>query len=187
MRSSWSRSVEHFFITGLPRSRTLWLANYFSFGWSLCHHELTFEAIDRDMEFDGGEFRLRMLDNPCRYIGNSDSGMLPFWREIGDLFPHAPWLVVTRPENEVRASLAAAGIDQAGVAEMSRHLDDLMFSLQPLVVRFSDIDREIEQLERYLTPDAYYPDSRRRMLLRANATVTDRRVAEIKEHFTCRG
>ena len=60
-----------FIITGLPRSRTSWLANLFNYGPCLCLHDGT--ATDKNVPMLLDQFANRNPD--IKHIGNSDSGI----------------------------------------------------------------------------------------------------------------
>lgn len=79
-----------FFITGLPRSRTCWLANLFTTRESFCYHDLLGQvadvpALQRDLTPDAG-----------RSVGDSDSGLLFAHRWFKAKYPEARWLLVQR-------------------------------------------------------------------------------------------
>lgn len=89
-----------FFITGLPQSRTSWLANLFSTGGVFCHHDLlggvdsveTFLRVLRGESLDGR-------------VGDSDSGLLACYATVMQSFPGARWVLVQREFEEAWNSL----------------------------------------------------------------------------------
>jgi len=90
--------LSKFIITGLPRSRTSWLANLFTYGSSFCMH---------DGLATGNDFfcRLRAVaasDSSIRYVGNSDSG-IPMFMPPSE-FDDCKVLVVLRDKKECFAS-----------------------------------------------------------------------------------
>lgn len=95
-----THSVNHFFITGLPRSRTAWLANFFTYAKSFCWH---------DASTRGGEIGIHTLVKnlervKSEYCGDSDSALIFYAGELVRIFPEARWLLVHRPAAEARAS-----------------------------------------------------------------------------------
>ena len=85
-----------YLITGLPRSRTAWLANYLTIGSSFCYHEGLKEC------FDIGDLRM-MKKAP--YTGNSDSSAVFFVDEMKNLFPDMKIVIIDRNYQDVLYSL----------------------------------------------------------------------------------
>jgi hypothetical protein len=91
-----------FFITGLPQSRTTWLANLFSTGGVYCHHDLlgvvsSVEAMVKILRADAMGGR----------VGNSDSGLLACVPAMDAAFPYAKWVLVERNFEDAWADLRA--------------------------------------------------------------------------------
>ncbi len=88
-----------FFITGLPCSRTAWLANLFTTGRVFCHHDLLAEV--------GGleAFHAAMAEGQGPPTGDSDSGLLAFYPDLDRKCPKAPWLLVNRDFEDAWESL----------------------------------------------------------------------------------
>lgn len=87
-----------FFITGFPRSRTAWLANFFTFGKSFCWHD----AMRGTLSVSGVADAFKKT--ATEYVGNSDSG-LPFIAAAAKrLFPEARWLIVHRDRGTAQSS-----------------------------------------------------------------------------------
>lgn len=83
-----------FFITGLPRSRTAWLANLFTTDTTLCWHE-PLEPISS----------LMAMAPEGRRIGVSDASLTSQFEALSNEFPSARWLYVQREEEAAMASL----------------------------------------------------------------------------------
>jgi hypothetical protein len=84
--------MNHFFITGLTRSRTAWLANLMTNGVSFCHHGLS-------KGFDTTSEMIAFLASPTGYhhLGNSEPGIsFEMFKEIDTAFPDARWVVIHR-------------------------------------------------------------------------------------------
>jgi hypothetical protein len=136
-----------FLIYALPRSRTQWLSEFLSVGDSHCFHDLSIKVPDAIET---------MLAHPSRVTGNSDDGLL--FRRVPDV--PARILCVLRPLAEVEASLARTGIakpDDLKTGAQFRKLLDLQNAhLQVIAktfpaVHYEDINREAENIFRYLT------------------------------------
>lgn len=84
----------HFFITGLPRSRTSWLANFFTYNNSFCFHEATrFCSNMRDLK--------DMMDShEAGNLGNADPALLYIMDDIKKSFPRSRILLVERELHE---------------------------------------------------------------------------------------
>jgi hypothetical protein len=84
-----------FFFTGLPRSRTAWLANYFTYGPSFCFHDgLRFCRRISDLR--------KMFDELSAFtcVGDSDSGLLHVATHVNVEFPTAKWVLIERDSVE---------------------------------------------------------------------------------------
>lgn len=89
----------YFFILGLPRTRTSWLANFFTYTDVFCYHEaLKFCTKIQDMKD-----LLDELEEPN--VGNSDCSLINYFDEIHKTFPNAKYVLVERRPNEVVESL----------------------------------------------------------------------------------
>lgn len=97
--------MQPFFIAGLPRSRTAWLANFLSYGPSLCFHEPL--ACGLADSIAGYTALLEGTGTP--YAGISCTGNAMFFEALNDLFPDARWVAVQRPFYESRLSMERIG------------------------------------------------------------------------------
>lgn len=94
--------MSQFFITGLPRSRTAWLANLFTTGGpcgshQFCHHDLLGKVSSL------AEFRRRM--QLADHTGDSDSGLVWIFPKLRELYPAARWILIERDPAESIASV----------------------------------------------------------------------------------
>lgn len=94
--------MDPFFITGLPMSRTTWLANLFTTGNVFCHHDL----LGRVADLDAFIWQLGRELRTGR-VGDADSGLLLFHDRVRAAFPRAPWVLVTRDFDDAWSSLCA--------------------------------------------------------------------------------
>jgi hypothetical protein len=123
-----------FFVTGYPRSRTAWLANFLTWGDSLCWHEATRMCTSfEDMR--------ELLDKDATFVGNSDSTLTLMPHSFLETFSGDPLVVVERPVDEVWMSLLKlGGASLAGtVKEMTAGLETLKEAAD-LVVEFDELD-----------------------------------------------
>jgi hypothetical protein len=94
---------QHFFILGLPRSRTAWCANFLTHGPSFCFHEPLLGCAS----FADLEAKFRLIDTP--FVGASGSGSAFYMDELYRRFQ--PTLVmIRRNPTEVDRSLTALGL-----------------------------------------------------------------------------
>lgn len=93
---------DFYFITGLPRSRTSWLANFLTSGSSHCYHDELSKRTKQPVPFH----KLReSLEIPGkRYIGVSDSGLALWHCELLNQFPEAKWVFIDRDFEEALKS-----------------------------------------------------------------------------------
>ena len=91
----------NFFITGLPRSRTAWLANLFTTGEQVCHHDLLGKVSNVE------QFRRMLKDG----AGVSDASLIWLFPKLREMYPAARWLLVERAATDTINSIrrVAAG------------------------------------------------------------------------------
>lgn len=85
---------DYFFITGLPRSRTSWLSNLFTYGSSFCFHDLIKKRQTAQ------EIAIAMADVGRDHVGNSDCGMVMVGDELDELL-EPKWIFVRRNRGDV--------------------------------------------------------------------------------------
>jgi len=84
----------NFFITGLPRSRTSWLANFFTYNNSFCYHEATRFCTDMS------DLRDLMNGHSADNVGNADPAMLYIMNDAVNAFPNAKIVLIERELHE---------------------------------------------------------------------------------------
>jgi len=163
--------METFFIIGLPRTRTAWLANLFTTGQSHCFHEWFSENKPETVEdaFSG-------LNK--QYVGNSDCGNVFFYELIKTKFPDSKIVIVHRPMVE---SLVAAvrAIKDADPYLTFKAIQDAQQKIETidggtaLNVMFSQLHREetIEQIWRHCLPSLQFDRDRFKLLDKLKVTV----------------
>lgn len=130
-----------FFVLGLPRSRTAWLARFLSYGEFHCGHE--------DLR------HLRSLDDVRAwmsqpFVGSSETAAAPWWRLIARYAPHARIVVVRRaPADVVESLLRIPGLifDRPHLEALVRRLDRKLDQIEGrmanvLSVSFDDLNNE---------------------------------------------
>ena len=80
---------EHFLIFGRPRSRTAWMANFLTFGSSICYHE-GFADVRADML--ALKHKLRAAN--ALVSGCADTGLIHFTDQALQVFPDAKLIVM---------------------------------------------------------------------------------------------
>ena len=173
-----ARSKHYFFITGLPRTRTAWLANFLTYGdKSLCYHEA---FADGDIETVFGMTK-------CDYIGNSDCGNTYFLSSIRTLYPNAVHVLIKRPAGEVKVSLGKLLNEDVNdtVDKLSAHIEDYERITRPLVVDFKDLDSEniIRKIWGACLPEIPFDKPRWEMLRMMNVQITKERLADLKRRW----
>ena len=184
-------TAQPFFITGFPRSRTLWFANYFSFGDSVCMHEAsTWSCVNGDpFNIDTAILDATLIAAArygAKFVGNSDAAMMLNWERIVDAYPDARWLLVDRNTDEVAASLERARIPLGSkvVDRMWPKFSEFAHSGIPRVVNFRDIDKNLVSIEEHLAPGMDFPVWRRRMLVEANVSATQNLIESYQRRAT---
>lgn len=145
------------FITGLPRTRSYWLSQYFA-GYEnvLSYHELTNWCFTKE------EFSMRMLPWTRKLTINCDSGLwITDWQTR---FPDAKTVIIERDLLEAFHScwefLARKGFDVDGLQLMEllqkqkRVLDSVDVDLR---VSFDDVDSALPEITRLMGLD-YTPE-----------------------------
>lgn len=140
------------FVTGLPRSRTAWFSNYLSHGNASIIHD-GFRLLNAIDDFP---IQLKKEFPYSEVIGNSDPANILFWERIVEWFPHAKWVVVRRPFEEVFESCNRIWkIERQSLWAMSDKLNELIDALNPMVVDFHGITPQVAMdVAAYLGIDA---------------------------------
>ena len=159
-----------YFITGLPRSRTAWLANYLTWGSSLCLHDV-YATLDTP-HLMPDHLEKAQSESGVQHIGVSDPALLLFASDVIHEFPHAPWVVIKRDHKEVVASCEKAfGTVSAKALEiMARELDRVQ-EHAALVVPFDRVTEMADQIGEAVMPGWSSPKSRLEMLARMQVQI----------------
>lgn len=133
--------IQPFLITGLPRSKTAWLANLLTWGSTFCAHDGLRPEMSRHFEFKESVACLVSKLRTGEWNGHSDAANVLAWQELEVEFPHAKWLVVKRPLNEVLDSCRKIipSVAPAGIGALNKKLEELIYQLNPKIVEFDEI------------------------------------------------
>lgn len=155
--------MNNYFITGLPRSRTAWLANFMCSGDSFCFHEGLRGCKTPE------DFEAKLNTGHC-FTGNSDSGQM-FMRTLMSR-PDAPVLIVERDIHEVIDSLADIGLYNGDVRLLLVEMSRQMHRIKGMRVKFDEIPGALEDIWTYLV-DLPFDKQRAEQLNTLNVQTTD--------------
>ena len=163
-------TVKHFFVSGLPRSRTAWLANFLTTDKSLCFH-------------DGLKYCRKVEDltevfkrSDKEFVGDSDSALVLFYHRIQALFPDSPWVLVYRnfkdcADSALRLSFAGEDtesilIDGAARLAVIRLAELELKSPNVLIVDYDELDNSkvIRSIVNHVTPGVLFDEERFKLL-----------------------
>ena len=178
-----------FFITGLPRSRTAWLANLFTWGDSFCHHDALRMGVSVE------ELKRQFVSTPGQYVGDSDSGLAAVARDVVNEWPHARWVIVLRPKQECLESYqkyfrhhpyphcpVLTGADAATVFNYMEHWLQRVPAVVPAenlcIVESASLDDErvMRNVWKWLLPTIEFPAARWRMLNTMNVRIISEKI-----------
>jgi hypothetical protein len=125
----------NFFVIGLPRSRTAWLANFLTCD-RLCYHE------GLDGCYSIGDYQKKLGENN----GDSSTGLMLL--EMNTLFPDSPKLII---ESDLYKAIDY-GYKTYGFYDPKyfEFLQKRMDSIKGLRIAFDDIDDNLETIWNYL-------------------------------------
>lgn len=152
-----------FFITGLPRARSAWMANLLTAGNCFCHHDLWCQADD-DLE----KLKPLLWATGTPWVGVSDPMNAMHWQNLIATYPEARWLILERDVDDVRASWRKLGWDEAGISIWQEHLAQLRQTASTSHTLHLDTasDEEIFEACQYLVPSFWnWPNFQRRLKL----------------------
>ncbi len=145
-----------FLILGLPRSRTAWLANFFTYGGLRCMHEGLngCRSVDEYLsKFDGS-------------VGDASTGLATFQYERW--FPEGLRTIVIDRDVDRAVQYGKHTYD----VDLSDEMSELAVRLEgidALHVDFDDIDDSLQEMWEYIT-DTPYDKGRAELMVRLNVT-----------------
>ena len=156
--------TNNFFITGLPRSRTAWLANFLTYRESFCYHEAIRDVNSLD------DLK-KLLSNPkYKYMGSSDSSLPLFAEKVMNMFPDSKLVVVERDIVKVKKSLNKLFSEHDEIHNMLKMnmnaLGKLKSKYSHLLIQYESLDdvNVCKELWEYCLPDIEFNYERWRML-----------------------
>lgn len=181
--------MKAFFILGLPRSRTAWLANLFTTDRTHCFHELFFfnepGVILNLFEIIGKQYE---------YVGNSD----PFpsgYMNVKQYFPNSPVVVIERsPEDSLASftnfiSLPSNAGSQKAIAGMYvvclKDLDVIKEQQNAVTESFDDLNKQdaIERIWNHCIPTIGLDTLRLRLLQRLRVAEKYSSLADVHQYI----
>lgn len=137
-----------FFIIGLPRSRTAWLANFMTYDGIYCHHE----GINGCHSIE--EYKAKIGND-----GDSCTGMMLF--DLKEHFPDRKILIIeSDPKRCIDFTTDALGADGEKVTAL---LVEKLNALEGLRIGYNDINNRLRDIWEYLS-DLPYDEKRGEML-----------------------
>lgn len=132
-----------FFIMGLPRSRTAWLANFMTYGKSFCFHEGL-----------NGCYSIDKYKEKLNGRGDSSTGTMLF--DIDEYFPGSKKLIIeSDPVDAIKFSYSTYGV---GNEAWIYHLRSLLDEQKGLRVYVEEIDENLKKIWEYLSDEPYDRD-----------------------------
>lgn len=149
----------NFFIMGLPRSRTAWLANFMTYDGLFCHHE----GINKCTTME--EYRHKIGND-----GDSGTGLILFDMEIR--YPDAKILVIdSNPEQSFqwcRKNMGAKELDRPYFWKLKMALDQT----NGLHIPLTEVNDRLQEIWEYFT-DKPYNEQRGELLKGFNIQMHD--------------
>ena len=138
----------NFFILSLPRSRSKWWGHYYAAYDVQCHHELSTNSASIE------EFQQAMSDN----CGDAD------WNlgntNFQELYPEAPIAILLRdPEDVTRSLMKSVGWPYALTYNTFLSHYETLEKMEGDNIKhfyFEDINKDIEEIHNWLTPDVTF-------------------------------
>lgn len=146
-----------FFILGLPRSRTAWLANFMTYNGFHCMHE----GLNGCYNIE--EYKTKLLT----VHGDANTGLVMY--NFRDYFPFARTVIIDSSITEsVQYGLKVLNHDYTSeMLDMKTRLDDV----RGLHIPIASINKELPTIWAYLTHDAPYDEKRAKLLKSLNIQV----------------
>lgn len=162
-----------FFVTGLPRSRTAWLAALLTTDRSLCLHDPEKGTILNTLATS--------IHEPWR-VGAGGPELVGEYGAISKLYPAAPWVVIVRPQEAAlaafRATMARNGdLGKCSEKELREFWKDRVHNLalitrhaHVLVFGMNDLDDEktVRLIWKHLLPEIEFQAHRWNVLKAMN-------------------
>lgn len=146
-----------FFVTGLPRSRTAWLANFLTYDDQFCYHE----GLNGCSSID--EYKDKVKDK-----GDSNTGLMMF--DFKDHFPDSKVIVIdSSVDKSIEFSKSVFGVDLTDIMVKGKTRLD---SINGLHININDINDRLKEIWEYVS-DKPFDKERADMLIKLNIQVND--------------
>lgn len=168
--------MKTFFITGLPRSRSSWMANFLTWGTTMCFHD---GFVGYDL-VGGLVAKMKAWKGDC--VGHADPMNALFTDQLAAEFPDAKWVVVLRNPDDARQSSEKAfgwpaDTSRAQTEVVREKLGDVILLRNPMLVYFDDINYDVAMsVARHVNPDWDCPRERAEMLCGFNVQLEAERL-----------
>ena len=144
--------TDRFFITGLPRSGTAWVANYLTYGNSFCYHE-GLMLNDKIHDYSA------MLDaTNADVVGDSDTIIAAVLPWLYEKYPDAKYVFIKRDVEDVEQSLINNGFSTHKIPEITRSLKWGMSHIKSMTISFDDLFENMERVCEYIGVDCFTPE-----------------------------
>jgi hypothetical protein len=152
----------YFFIFGLPRSRSSWLANLFTYNNTFCYHEAL--KFCRSIN----EFKVLLDEHEEQNIGNSDCSMINYIDEISKCFPVAKYVLIEREPAEVVESLLDFQLmddyekTEMWIEKLNNQMKQIKSEHKFLCLNYKDLNElgTCKELWKYLLPEIAFNEKR---------------------------
>lgn len=149
-------SSRTFVCAGLGRCRTAWFSNLFTWGNTLCAHDMLCAEQSACGVNSFARLRDFLMPPAGEWRGHSDATNIFWWKAIDKHFPTAKWVWIERDPSEVLASFQK--IDPRISADFINSVYDesrkMIDYLQPMFVEFDEIDpRKCYEIADYIGVD----------------------------------
>ena len=156
----------NFFITGLPRSRTSWLANFFTYNDSFCFHEATRFCSSMN------DLKELMQSHSASNIGNADPALLYIMDDLVKQFPSAKIVLIERELHETVDSFIDFYTSyeykniQEWIEELFEKMEKIKKNYQVLTVKHNDLNNmdECRKVWNFILPGETFDEKRWNLL-----------------------
>lgn len=160
----------NYFIFSLPRSRTLWVANFLTWAESHCYHE-GWVGCGSTLDFEE-----KMLCGEI--VGNCGSDNMLYAEWIFDRYPHAKFVYLYRDPERIHDSLCSVGegpLHDAIIRKGERVCEEVLRRNGMLIDVDEWNDHTPNALWTFLLPDIPYPIKRNAQLATTRSEITSGR------------
>ena len=148
--------MSNFFILGLPRSRTAWLANFLTFDGNFCYHE----GLDGCYTIE--EYKDKLGKNK----GDSNTGLMMI--DFENTFPNSKVIIIdSTVTNAVKFTKNVYGTD---IKELMLKAKERLDSMKGLHIRIEDINDSLKKIWEYVSTKPFNKE-RADMLVKLNIQV----------------